>query len=127
MYRSTINIQNYWRVIVYFDIDYDLFNIIAKDLSSINCPYKEINNIYYNMHKEAKAFTFSNRFKHVSIVGFNNHATRIDYINSIVHESEHVKQAILNAYKVGDSGEPPAYTVGYIVMELYKIFSKLHH
>ncbi len=38
--------------------------------------------------------------------------SRIDYINSIVHEAEHIKQAMLKAYRVEDKGEPPAYTIG---------------
>ena len=48
----------------------------------------------------------------------NEHKTIEDYINSIVHEAEHVKQAMLKAYKVDDSGEPPAYTIGFIVMKM---------
>jgi hypothetical protein len=45
-----------------------------------------------------------------------------DYISSIVHEAEHVKQAILDTYDIEDKGEAPAYTIGYLVMQMYEVF-----
>ena len=76
-------------------------------------------------HRRAKAVTYSNIEKHISIVLFNTHTSRRDYINSIVHEAEHVKQAMLNAYDVEDRGEPPAYTIGYLVSQMFRVFNKL--
>lgn len=73
------------------------------------------------MTTDAKAFTFSNIDLGISIVGFNRHINRYDYIDSIVHESEHIKQAMLRAYNIHDSGEPPAYTIGYLVSQMLKI------
>jgi len=51
---------------------------------------------------------------------FGRHGDVYNYINSIVHEAEHVKQAMLKAYDVEDRGEPPAYTIGYLVMRMMK-------
>ena len=68
-------------------------------------------------HK-AKAVTVSNIHKHISIVLFNKHDDTLDYVNSIVHEAEHIKQAMLKAYNVKDYGEPPAYTIGYLAMKM---------
>lgn len=74
---------------------------------------------------EAKAVTCSDINKHLSIVLFNKHSDRLDYLNSLVHEAEHVKQAMLEAYEVENSGEPPAYTIGYLVERMWKVFSKV--
>ena len=74
------------------------------------------------MNNGAKAITCSSSKYHVSIVLFNSHISKADYINSIVHEAEHIKQAILNAYDVEDKGEDPAYTIGYVVMKMYEVF-----
>lgn len=63
--------------------------------------------------------------KHISIVVFNRHDDMEDYINSLVHEAEHVKQAMLHAYDVRDSGEPPAHTVGYLVSRMWEVFQCL--
>ena len=66
----------------------------------------------------AKAFTYSNDKYRVSIVGFNIHFDKYDYINSIVHEAEHIKQAIFNYYNIPDEGENAAYTIAYITMKM---------
>ena len=121
MIKQIINIDNYWEVIVYYDIDYNFFNDIVKELNYLNAPVEEIDKIYYTMKYKAKAFTYSNLKYRVSIVGFNKHFDKYDYINSIIHEAEHVKQHILRSYKILDEGEPPAYTVGYVATKMLQL------
>ena len=70
----------------------------------------------------ARACTYSDEDKHISIVLFNRHTSVEDYFNSIVHEAVHVKQAMLRAYHVEDEGEPPAYTMGYLVGRMFEVF-----
>lgn len=125
MKRYIIDVENYWRVIVYFDIDYDSFDIISEDLAHYFCPKEEINSIWNHINTDAKAFTFSNINLKISIVGFNEHENKYDYINSIVHECEHIKQSMLRAYYINDSGEPPAYTIGYLVSKMLSLNNKL--
>ena len=125
MIKQVIDIDGYWKVIVYYNIDYNFFDIIAKDLKDIGSPVEKINNIYYNLKHKAKAVTCSNIEDRISVVLFNTHKNKYDYINSIVHEAEHIKQHMLKAYKVADKGEPPAYTVGYIAMRMLMINPKL--
>lgn len=119
MTRYSFNIQKYWRVIVYNDMDYGFFSYVYNDLRNIGVSDEDIKGIYDNMRLgDGMAFTCSSG--HVSIVGFNRHENKYELINSIVHEAEHVKQAILEAYNIDDFGEPPAYTVGYLVMMMLK-------
>ena len=125
MKRYIIDIENYWRVIVYFDIDYGSFDIISRDLAHYFCPKEEINSIWNHINTDAKAFTFSNINLKISIVGFNEHKNKYDYVNSIVHECEHIKQSMLRAYYINDSGEPPAYTIGYLVSKMLSLNNKL--
>ena len=77
------------------------------------------------MKYKDKAVTCSNIKEHISVVIFNYHKNKYDYINSIIHEAEHVKQHMLKAYAVVDEGEPSAYTVGYIAMIMLMINTKL--
>lgn len=121
MIKQIINIDNYWEVIVYYDIDYNFFNDIVKELDYLNTPVEEIDKIYYNIKYKSKAFTYSNLKYRVSIVGFNKHFDKYDYVNSIIHEAEHVKQHMLRYYKVLDKGEPPAYTIGYVAMKMLQL------
>lgn len=85
MIRRIIDIKKYWRVIVYYEVDYDLFSYIEMDLNAIGCHANK-----YKLMK-SKAFTCSNIEKHISVVGINSTDDRKDFINSVVHESEHIK------------------------------------
>ena len=125
MIKRLIDIDGYWEVIVYYNVDYNFFNDIAFELKAIGSPVERIDDVYYNLKYEAKAVTCSNIKKHISVVLFNYHRSKYDYINSIVHEAEHIKQHMLKAYNVEDEGEPPAYTIGYIAMKLLTINTKL--
>lgn len=123
MIRKTINIDSYWKVIVYFNVNYNFFHVINEDLKEIGCSKKLIKDVHYNMSNYyAKAVTITNIYYKTSIVLFNKHKTVNDYINSIIHEAEHIKQSMLEAYDIKDEGEKPAYTVGYIGMKLIELF-----
>lgn len=121
MIKHIINVSNYWEVIVYYNIDYNFFDYIVKDLKSYNTPVESIRRIYRNMTSTAKAFTYNNSYYKVSVVGFNIHSDKYDYINSIIHEAEHVKQAMFKYYNIKDKGENAAYTVAYIAMKMLQI------
>ena len=126
MIKQVFNIRHYWEVRVYYNTDFDLFDVIEKDLKDCGISkdsLRELYNVLYN--NQAKAVTFSNLEKHLSIVLFCSHQSKADYINSIVHEAEHVKQAMLQAYQIQDKGEPPAYTIGYLVGKMWEVFKGL--
>ena len=121
MIRQVINVRHYWKVIVYYNIDYDFWHIIQRDIDNYTPPV-ERNVVKQSMQSSAKAFTISNTSSHISIVGFNKHSNELDYINSIVHEAEHIKQAMLKAYNIDESGEPPANAVAYLVEKMLQVF-----
>lgn len=118
MTRQTFYIDK-WKVIVYWNIDYDFFNSIAHDMSILGASYKTIKDTYNTMLHGGKAFTYNSKEKHTSILGFNKHADTSDLLNSIVHEAEHIKQAIMQEYNITDN-ETPAYLLGYIVMKMWE-------
>ena len=123
MIRRAINIDDYWEVIVYYNIDYNLFHIVSRNLAQIGCSKLQIKSIYNKLRTgSAKAATVSSADCETSVVLFNKHKSISDYVNSIVHESEHIKQSMLYAYNVKDEGEEPAYTIGYIAMRLLEVF-----
>ena len=123
MIKQIFYAEHYWEVIVYWNVDYDLFSDIAYELLLIGLKEAAIEEMKKIMEDgRAKAVTCSSIDDHVSIVLFNHHSSKADYVNSIVHEAEHIKQAMLKAYDVEDKGEPPAYTVGYLASRMYEVF-----
>ena len=126
MIQQIFSIKDYWEVMVFYNVNYNLFYIIADLLSEIGASNNLIEGIYSNMKSgKTKAATYSNSNKHVSIVLFNKHTTKEDYLNSIVHEAEHIKQAMLGTYEVEDEGEAPAYTIGYLVSQMWRVFKEM--
>ena len=126
MVRQDFDIEGYWKVIVFYDVDYTYFSRIVSELVSAGASTQTIKEVYDMLrYGEAKAATFSDTANHISVVLFNPHESSKDYINSIVHEAEHVKQAMLHAYNVEDIGEPPAYTIGYLVSQMYHVFGEM--
>ena len=126
MIKQVIDVESYWKVIVFYSIDYNFFDTIAWELRMAGISRGAVEEVYDSMSThEAKAVTCNNINNHISIVLFNRHSSEADYINSIVHEAEHVKQAMLQAYDVDDAGEPSAYTVGYLVMKMYDVFKRI--
>lgn len=125
MIKQVFDIESYWKVIVYYDLDYNFFDEVSLDMRMASISKSIIDEVWDTLSsREAQAVTCNNIKNHVSIVIFNTHTSEADYINSIVHEATHVMQAMLKAYKVDNEGEPPAYTVGYIVMKMYEVFRK---
>ena len=122
MIRQQFSVDGYWKVIVYYNVNDDFFYLIAEELRKIGYSTKATEKIFKELKRRAKAVTCSNSHYHTSIVLFNFHSSKIDYLNSIVHEAEHIKQAMLSAYHVKDSGEPPAYTIGYLVERMFEVF-----
>ena len=121
--KQVFHIRNYWEVIVFYNVDYNLFYDIEELLLDCGASIEDIEGLYYMMrYNNALAVTFSNTKLKVSIVLFNEHKTKQSYINSIVHEAEHVKQAVLRTYNVDDRGEDAAYTIGFIVGQMYRGF-----
>lgn len=126
MVRQQFHVEYYWKVVVWYDLDYDLFEYVRRDMRGMGFSRRNLEALYAKLRsKKAKAVTISNILEHKSVVLFNKHRNYYDYINSIVHEAEHVKQAMLEAYKVEDEGEPPAYTIGYLAMKMLGGWSKI--
>ena len=116
MIKKIFNIDNKWKVIVYYNIDYNLFDYIADDIYKLKMSDRLVNRVYKMLKSgRAKAVTISSPVKKCSVVAFNPTNSKYDLINSIAHEAVHVMEAILNYYNIDVSGEPPAYTLGHLV------------
>ena len=123
MVKQMFDVDGYWKVVVYWNLDCHFFDDIEFELRMIDFPEAAIEEVRNALLSgEAKAVTCSITKHHSSVVIFNQHHSKADYINSIVHEAEHVKQAMLRTYNVDDNGEAPAYTVGYIVKKMWEVF-----
>ena len=72
MVRQEFDVDGYWEVIIYYDVDYDLFYYIASDLMAIGFTRVAVEEVRKTMGSgEAKAVTCSHHY--TSVVLFNKH------------------------------------------------------
>lgn len=123
MIKQVFDVDGYWEVVIYWDLDYHFFDDVELELKMIGFSWVAIEEVRKSMESgDAKAVTCSHQ--HTSVVLFNKHDSIPDYMSSIVHEAVHIKQAMLKAYRVEDKGEAPAYTMGYLVGRMWEVFSQ---
>ena len=126
MIRHAFSIQEYWKVVVYYNVDYSFSSVIRREMLENGFSREFIDGMLDTMQYDgAKGVTCTNADSHICFVLLNRHASKADYISTIVHEAEHVKQSMLEAYGVEDAGEAPAYALGYIISQMYTVFKFL--
>lgn len=98
MIRQDIHIEDYWDIIVVYDV------------------YLEEKN---------SGFTHTDFKKKLSIVAIGKADSKKQFLNTIVHEAKHVQSHICMYYDIPEDGEDAAYLIGYIVMKMYSSFRDL--
>lgn len=122
MIKHIFRIKCFWKVIVYYNIDYDFYFHIDNDLKDIDVSGKTRSRIYHNMSKgKAKGVTITNPEYKTSVVLFNKHTRKLDYINTIVHETKHIQSDICKYYNINENSEDAAYLIGYLVEKIMMI------
>ena len=120
MIKSTIDVDGYWSIVLFVDVDYDRYNIIESALTDILAPISVIDNIYNKIgYKFNSGVTFTNSNFKTSIVCINKTTSREELINTISHEADHVQAAICDYYNVPLDSEQAAYLIGYLVGKMY--------
>jgi hypothetical protein len=120
MIKSIIDVDGYWSIVLFVDVDYNKFSIIESALTDILAPISIINKIYNKIGNKLNAgVTFSNHEFRTSVVCINKTTSREELINTISHEADHVQDAICKYYDVPLESEDAAYLIGYLVSEMY--------
>lgn len=118
--KQEIDVDGHWNIIVYYEIDINNIYSVLEELGNYGCSYKD-QEVIYNMliHKRNTGFTFNNTDEKISIIGIAKQTSGDQFLNTTVHELKHVQSCICNYYNISEKGEPAAYLIGYIAMEMY--------
>ena len=120
MIKSVIDVDGYWSVVLFVDVDYDRYDIIESALTDILAPISVIDNIYDKIsYKFNSGVTFSNPEFRTSVVCINKTTSREELINTISHEADHIQDTICEYYDVPLDSEDAAYLIGYLVGKMY--------
>lgn len=124
MIKQVFHIERYWKVVVYYNVDYDHFDYIIKDIKMNSLPIEGMIGIKQKL-RNAYGVTISIPNRRLSIVIFNRHKSKDEYVSTIVHEAEHIKQDMFKYYNAEDEGEDAAYAIGYIVKQMYSVIKDI--
>lgn len=125
MITQYINIRNKWELFICYNTSIDDIDEIVELLKLNNCPTKYINDAIKTLNKKNTGFTYTNESELISIVSINCAKNASQFINTIVHEAKHIQSHICSVYNVNENSEEAAYLIGYIVQQMYKVFSKI--
>ena len=74
MIKQVFDVESYFKVIVYYNVDYDFFNMVEEDLNEAGISKLMLRELWLMMYSgKAKAVTYSNVEEHVCVVLFNYH------------------------------------------------------
>ena len=60
MIKQLIDIDGYWEVIVYYNVDYNFFSDIAFELKAIGSPVEKIDDVYYKINNNLIRLKYNN-------------------------------------------------------------------
>lgn len=124
MKRQVIHIHKYeWKVYVYYDTTpYDTEELLGK-LYQMGCSENGILRTRRQLLEGEynNGLTYSNRTLKQSVVSLGRASEFAQFLNSFVHELQHLSTHIAQAYGMPLDGEEICYLSGWIAQEMYPI------
>lgn len=124
MKRQVIHIPEYeWIAYVYYDTTpYDTEELLGK-LRSLGCSENGVLRTRKQLLRGGynNGFTYSNRALKQSVVSLGRASEFAQFLNSFVHELQHLSTHIAQAHGIPLDGEEICYLSGGIAQEMYPI------
>lgn len=99
-----------------------LQNKLVAHLNRYNCPAEDVRYIKSAIPRRKNiAFTYTAENSNTSIIGISEVSNCDELTNSIVHELNHAKIAILNKFNIDLESEAAAYLIGELAKEAHKL------
>lgn len=119
MIPKDLQLYNYgWRLLVFYNVTPDDLEIILPILWDNGCSNEGIKEVALAITRPNSGFTFSHgRF---SIMGIGWTDSPEEFINTLVHEINHLQDDICNHYHLPTQGELASVVAGDIAMYMYK-------
>lgn len=119
MTRDYLDIDRHWGILAYYDVIPADFVQLGPILREFSCPEEEIEKAWQTIHYSNKAFIFNVPWARMSVlvVGHVTHPSQ--FLNSLLHEFDHLQDAILKYYDVPHGTEDAAYLQGYLGQVAY--------
>jgi len=124
MIVQKIFIEDYkWTIYIYcFPKTNEEINKLVAHLNRYNCPAEDVRYIKSAIPRRKDiAFTYTAENSNTTIIGISEVSNCDELTNSIVHELNHAKIAILSKFNINLEGEAAAYLIGELAKEAHKL------
>lgn len=120
MIRDYIDIDRHWGILAYYDAIPSDFLQLAPILREFGCPEHEIEKARQTIRLPNKAFVFNAPWFRMSVIVVGRVTHPAQFLNSFMHEVDHLQEAILSYYDVLQGTEDAAYLQGFIGQVAYE-------
>ncbi len=120
MIRDYIDIDRHWGILAYYDAIPSDFSQLAPILREFGCPEHEIEKAHQTIRQPNKAFVFNAPWFRMSVIVVGRVTHPAQFLNSFMHEVDHLQKAILSYYDVPQGTEDAAYLQGFIGQVAYE-------
>lgn len=124
MIIQKIYLERYdWNVVIYYNISTkEEVKTFINYLKQHNCPARDVNRISKLIpRKKDIGVSYSVLDTNLSIIGIGHFSSCDEVLNTIIHEFDHVQNAICRKYGIDISGEEAAYIIGHLAGDVYKL------
>lgn len=126
MLRQLIDIDGYWlATVIYIPQRRDMPDV-AEALGRLGCPATTIDHVINLMDEDwNKGFTWSSPDSCRSVTIIGRATSWCQFFDTLLHETKHIVDEIVEAYEVNNYGEPPAYLQGEIGRQMAPMIRRI--
>lgn len=119
MIRDYLDVDRHWGILAYYDVQPFDFSQLGPILREFGCPEWEIEHARETVSKDNKAFVFNAPWARMSVMVVGRVTHPSQFMNSLLHELDHLQDTILEYYHVQHGTEDAAYLQGYLGQMAY--------
>ena len=127
MIRQEIDVDGWWRVTVLWLPWPEDLPEVTRAYEEVGCPWREL---WYTRRlirtgQMNKGYTYSNYQQRRSVTVIGRATDWAQLQDTVAHELRHVTDDVLRWYDVENTGEPPAYTQGYLARQMATVMKTM--
>lgn len=118
MIAKWVDIDGAWRVVIFYDVTDSDAAWVAERFGDAGAMESDCDNLFELFSYPNRAAMISDRDQKMSVVAIGWATDKMQRINSVIHEIDHVQRDICDYYNVPLGSERAAYLQGKLAQEL---------
>ena len=114
MTAQHLDIEGYWDVTVLYDVWPQDLGEVGAMLSSLGAPRQMVDDAVSNLQGWNAGYTLTSMGRRESIVCIGRANSLREFLNTVIHEVDHVQAHVAEYYSVELGTEQSAYLQGYV-------------